>query len=256
MAGSLNIGLRHWLPLIAVGWVIAGAVLAEGRCTRRPAGAIAIVIALLVTHAGASIASRPHYLAHFNILAGPEERRHALLVDSNLDWGQGLPELTEWLRKHQQGRPLYLSYFGSDDPAFYDLPGVQRFGDLPFSRRPRIRPAPLGPGLYALGATQLQRVYSYVRGPWTPERERLYQELRVWLEHQAKRLPGAPVTTREGRVLTPDELDLALSDYDALVLGRITHRLEKVKPLAVLGGGAMLIYELGAGDLGWVSGDR
>jgi len=255
MAGSLNIGLRHGLPLIAAGWVLVGAMapLCEGVLTwRRPARLMTVtgvVAVLLVAHAWASIASRPHYLAYFNDLAGTAEKRHRLLVDSNLDWGQGLPELATWLREHRQGQTVYLSYFGSDDPAFYpELVGVVRWGDLPFSHHPRPLPSPLGPGLYVFGATQFQRVYSYVRGPWTPERERLYQDLHIWLWQQIAREPGTPFTSRSGRILAIAETEQALADHDALTLGRATNRLKDMKPIAALAGGGLLVFKLEADE--------
>lgn len=262
MAGNLNIGLRHGLPVIAVSWVLVGALgpLCAGLTWRRQARLMTVtgvIAVLLMAHAWASIASRPQYLAYFNCLAGPIEKRHRLLVDSNLDWGQGLPELAVWLQEHRQGRRVYLSYFGSDDPAFYPgLSGVVRWGDLPFSRKPRALPTPLGPGLYALGATQFERVYSYVRGPWTSERERLYLDLNAWLPQQGAQWPGATITGPTGRWLPPQEADLARADYDALTLGRFTHQLHRRKPLAVLAGGALLVFELNEGDLIWAAGTK
>ncbi|MCS6245271.1 MAG: hypothetical protein H2172_15670 [Opitutus sp.] len=258
IAGNLNIGLRHELPLIAAGWVLTGAVATLGTTKFRRARRWAVegaVVALLAAHAWASIAARPHYLAYFNLLAGPAEQHHRLLVDSNLDWGQGLPELATWLQENQQGRSVYLSYFGSDDPAFYpELSDVVRWGDLPFSRKPRALPTSLGPGLYVFGSTQFERVYSYVRGPWTAERERLYLDLNAWLPAQGARRPGATITGPTGRLLTPEEADLARADYDALTLGRVTHQLHRRKPLAVLAGGALLVFELQAADCPPTSG--
>lgn len=250
MAGSLNIGLRHWLPLIAAGWVVSGAVVLI-LCSGRRQGWIAGALLMLVCgHAAASIAARPDYIGYFNQLAGSPAHRHRLFADSNLDWGQGLPVLTDWLREHRKGRPVYLSYFGSDDPGFYDLPGVQRFGDLAFSRRPRPLPTTLGPGLYVFGATQFERVYSVVRGPWTAERERLYQQLLAWFAHNSRKPAGAPLTTTNGRPLSAEEVELALSDFDALTLGRVTHVLQNRAPLAMLSGG-ILVYELAADDEWW-----
>jgi hypothetical protein len=252
LTSHLNIGLRHVLPVIAAVWVLAGAVLTlelKGGVRRwRIAGGSALG-ALLAAHAWASLAARPDYLAYFNPMAGHEEQRHRLLSDSNIDWGQGLPALAAWLPEHQNGRTVYLSYFGSDDPEFYpQLAGVVRWGDLLFSQRPRMLPTPLGPGLYVLGATQLDRVYSYVRGPWTPERERLYQQLQAWLPQQGSRAPGSTLSSPSGRLLTPEEADLARNDYDALVLGRVSQLLQGRKPLAVLGGGALLVFELKADE--------
>jgi hypothetical protein len=249
MAGNLNIGLRHWLPVIAIGCILAGAVKLPP--FRRQNAAWCLCIGgLLLAHIVASVSARPHYLAYFNVLAGPRDSTHRLLADSNLDWGQGLPDLANWLRMHPTDRPVYLSYFGSDDPAFYPLPGVTRFGDLPFSRRPRPLPTLLTPGIYVFGATQFHRVYSTVRGPWTAEREHMYQEVRRLLLHNQPRSPGAPFTSLEGRILSAEEIQLAMEDYDSLTLGRLTSHLQNRVPLAVLPGG-MLVFDLPAGDDWW-----
>jgi hypothetical protein len=258
MAGSLNIGLRHELPLIAASWILAGAVARRDGFWRWRSGRLTATAGLCIVigaHVAESVRTRPDYLAYFNGLAGPEAHRHRLLVDSNLDWGQGLPALASWVRDHARDRPVYLSYFGSDDVLFYpELSGVIRWGDLPFSRHPRALPTLLGPGLYAFGATQFQRAYSVVRGPWTGQREALYQELHTWLREQNARPSGTPLTTRRGRVLSLEETTLALSDYDALTLGRITQGLQNHRPVAALGGGAVLVFEIDAALLEQLTG--
>jgi len=62
---------------------------------------------------GASAA--PHFLAHFNLPSRILFERHEMLVDSNLDWGQDLGRLKEWMDR--EGIPsLKLSYFGHGSP--------------------------------------------------------------------------------------------------------------------------------------------
>jgi hypothetical protein len=54
----------------------------------------------------------PHYLAYFNELVGGPKDGYKCLLDSNLDWGQDLPGLAEFLRQH--GNPeVILSFFGT-----------------------------------------------------------------------------------------------------------------------------------------------
>jgi hypothetical protein len=97
MAGNINIGLRHILPIYA-GLSIAGAVaavqLAEWSNAKKWAGA-AVVIALLWA-AGTGLWNHPYYLAYFNELAGSHPEN--ILVDSDLDWSQDYVELAEKLR--------------------------------------------------------------------------------------------------------------------------------------------------------------
>jgi hypothetical protein len=244
LAGSLNIGLRHIAPLIAVSWVIAGAAaLAVLDSPSRPrALAAAVLVALLASHIAASWSARPAYLAFFNRLAGTPAERNRLLVDSNLDWGQGLPALSEWLGEHRADRPLHLSYFGSDDPRAYPaLLDAVRWGDVYFERHPRRMPAALSPGLYAFGATQFRRAYTEVRGPWTPARDSLYRFLH---ESFTTKASGAPLKSRSGRILNDQEALLAATEYEALLLAKLTIGLEHDHPVAVLAGGALLVFEL------------
>lgn len=68
----------------------------------------------------------PHHLSYFNELTGGPENGHAVLVDSNIDWGQDLLYLKWWLDDHPTARPLKLAYFGQVDPQIlgieYSLP--------------------------------------------------------------------------------------------------------------------------------------
>lgn len=244
LAGSLNIGLRHIAPLIALSWVVAGAAalaVFDARSRLRPLAAT-VLVALLAAHIAASWSARPSYLAFFNRLAGAPAERNRLLVDSNLDWGQGLPALSEWLGQNRANRPLYLSYFGSDNPRAYPaLLDAVRWGDLHFERGPRGVPATLGPGLYAFGATQFRRAYTEVRGPWTPARAALYQFLH---ESFSNRAAGVPLRSRSGRVLDAQESLLAATEYEALLLAKLTLGLEHDQPVAALAGGALLVFEL------------
>jgi hypothetical protein len=43
-----------------------------------------------------------------------------MLVDSNLDWGQALPELRDWQRRNGV-ETVQLAYFGRIDPSIYGV---------------------------------------------------------------------------------------------------------------------------------------
>ena len=97
MAGHINIGLRHILPIYA-GLAIAGAVavvqLAEWSSEKKWAGPLVVV--LLLWMAGTGLWNHPYYLAYFNELAGSHPEN--ILVDSDLDWSQDYVELAGKLR--------------------------------------------------------------------------------------------------------------------------------------------------------------
>ena len=58
----------------------------------------------------------PHSLSYFNELAGGPANGSEYLLDSNIDWGQDLLYLRDWLKEHPEARPLKMAYFGFFDP--------------------------------------------------------------------------------------------------------------------------------------------
>jgi hypothetical protein len=126
---NVNLGLRYLLPVYPFLFVLGGVGLAEllRRAGRfgRPLLAIAIGCQL------ASLARvHPDYLAYFNELVRPADA-HRYLVDSSLDWGQGLRRLAR-AQRARGGEALRLSYFGTGRPEYYGV----RATLLPSSMRP------------------------------------------------------------------------------------------------------------------------
>jgi len=113
------IGLRYLLPVYPFLFVIAGGAIRTSwsRAPRwRRLGVAGLGAAMLLTIARI----HPDHLAYFNEPAGGPDGGHRILVDSNLDWGQDLKGLKAWMDEHDVPR-VKLSYFGSADPALYDL---------------------------------------------------------------------------------------------------------------------------------------
>jgi hypothetical protein len=163
----LNIGYRHLLPMLPFLWVYVarnGILLAEALAARRRPWIVIIGGVLVAWLAVSTLGIAPHYLAYFNTLAGGVDGGWRHLVDSNLDWGQDLPALSAYV-KREQVSPVFLSWFGSTYPHLYGLDLEYRLlpshfsypypGDAARSAYNPIHPAP---GLYAIGATNLQGV--------------------------------------------------------------------------------------------------
>lgn len=113
------IGLRYLLPVYPFLFVCAGGILrtawsGTGRWRRR--AVVGLCAGLLLT----LVRIHPHHLAYFNEAVGGPDNGHRILVDSNLDWGQDLRGLKTWMDANDVAR-IKLSYFGSVDPALYDL---------------------------------------------------------------------------------------------------------------------------------------
>ncbi|GIW98247.1 MAG: hypothetical protein KatS3mg111_1580 [Pirellulaceae bacterium] len=65
-----------------------------------------LAIVLVTLSAASSLRVHPHYTSYFNTLSGGPENGWRLLNHSNIDWGQDMLEVDEWIKEHPQCRPL------------------------------------------------------------------------------------------------------------------------------------------------------
>jgi len=110
MGSRIDIGIRHLLPAYPFLFILTAAILvrAQWRWKR-------FVLPLLVTAlAVESVSIYPYYVSFFNVLAGGPSRGHAILLDSNLDWGQDAQRLKTWIGAHGVSE-ICLAYFGIED---------------------------------------------------------------------------------------------------------------------------------------------
>jgi hypothetical protein len=127
---------RHWVFGLAVGSLLAWAV-------------------------ASSLMVYPHSLSYFNEFAGGPNKGYMHLLNSNIDWGQDLFYLKDWVRSHPEACPLGLAYHNYID---YRICGA-KFSPVPPD-------PPIGrqgtawsdfgphPGWFALD------LYSLTRGPY------------------------------------------------------------------------------------------
>lgn len=252
LPSHLNIGHRHILPTYPVLFIFAGTLgwaWRRARAHSRPAGTmLALLLAGLLGWQAAEVARiHPHYLAYFNPIAGGPAQGYRHLVDSSLDWGQDLPGLAKWLAVHRQpGEPVYVSYFGTDEPARF-VPDAVLMPRLPGFDRPR----PwywCEPGLYAISATMLQHVYMPQRGPWTLENERQYQEMRL-NDANFRALKAAPRDQSKPLLgLAPAQWAAAWNRYEILRFARLCHYLRARRPDAQPGY-SILVYRLSQAEI-------
>lgn len=98
MAGGVQIGIRHVLPLLAVLYVLAGVVFTRTRLRS------AIVVLAAVLAAVETLPRHPDYLAFFNLLARTNGQHERIAADSNLDWGQDLRRLAAHVKRNERLR--------------------------------------------------------------------------------------------------------------------------------------------------------
>ncbi len=152
--GNLNIGVRHILPtfpfiyiLVSIG-VIRGIKCIKTVLLRKTA--TATVFLLIGWYVFSSVSIWPFYITYFNEIAHGSENGHKYAVDSNLDWGQDLKRLNNWIEDYNRcalikcdpasgfGCPsycytianpppkhgetidkIYIEYFGGSDTSYY-----------------------------------------------------------------------------------------------------------------------------------------
>lgn len=155
LPSRLAIGFRHALPLLPWLCVIAAAGLSR-LWSRSGAPLRGAIVLLALWHATGTLSWYPHFLAYTSEYAGARDRGHEVLLDSNLDWGQGLLETRDFLRRRGIDR-VFLSYFGSALPEAYGIDYVPLPSFLGLPERTLGQGPP--PGYAVISATHLHGLY-------------------------------------------------------------------------------------------------
>jgi hypothetical protein len=120
----IQLGERYVLAIYPCLILLAAAAVRPLLAWRHAAIAVGVALALHVIPT--LLAARGGYLPYFNVIAGGPHDGHRWLADSNIDWGQDLPRLADWMKQHHVDR-IQLGYFGADAAERY---GISR-EDLP-----------------------------------------------------------------------------------------------------------------------------
>lgn len=137
---NLNIGVRHVLPTFPFMYLLVSGQLAQWikipwsqlKKSNYLMEKIKIVFVvslktyfkylllfvLVAWYLVTSIQTYPYYLAFFNQSIGGSANGYKYVTDSNLDWGQDLKRLTQWVDDNNLDY-IYLNYFGGGLPEYY-----------------------------------------------------------------------------------------------------------------------------------------
>ncbi|MFH1894421.1 MAG: glycosyltransferase family 39 protein [Patescibacteria group bacterium] len=161
LISNLNIGVRHLMPVFPFMILLVSAMTAkllkEPFLKLNPVrnlqflnGAKYAVLGILFLWQGISVvALYPHFLAYFNESIGGPDKGYLHVIDSNLDWGQDLKRLGQWMDKNGVDK-IYLDYFGGGSPNYY-------LGEKYLAWSGTKKPEELPRGSYlAISANQLQ----------------------------------------------------------------------------------------------------
>jgi hypothetical protein len=151
LRAKLNIGFRYAMPALPMLGVLcaAGVAAAWQEYGRRPRMLVAAAIAWLIIH---PLTYYPNFLSYISEYGPGRDRNYAVLVDSSMDWGQGLLQLRDFMRAHDIPS-VYLSYYGSALPSGYGIDHVPLVSFLALPG-PGTRTQPL-PRYIVISATNL-----------------------------------------------------------------------------------------------------
>ncbi|MEZ5400532.1 MAG: glycosyltransferase family 39 protein [Bryobacteraceae bacterium] len=151
---SMQLGVRLILPAVPFAAFVAAFVFAPGGWRWRPyLSAFGGLLLALV--AAQSARYYPHGMSFFNVWAGGSENGLRYLADSNIDWGQDLPSLAEWVRANHVDH-IRLFYFGNDTPwRFFSDETIERLAPPWGPDLVKSNPYRPEPGYYAVSATLL-----------------------------------------------------------------------------------------------------
>jgi len=192
MGSHLNAGFRYALPVLPLLAILAATGLARlwRSSSIRGRGGVVLLLALQVLSVATAY---PHLLAYTSVWAGDRDRADRVLLDSSLDWGQGLLELRDFM-EDEDVRRVSLSYFGSAMPEAYGIDYVP----LPsFFRLEGGEAREPGPRFTVISATTLHGLYLQGHDPFAAYRSRppyrvLGHTMFVYDEHATRSHMPAP----------------------------------------------------------------
>lgn len=206
---GLNLGIRYIIPAFPLFHIGIGALALLPTFSRRIfwVPIIALVAWLGIT----TVRAFPNYLPYFNEFAGGMENGEKYLLDSNIDWGQDLYLLKEYMDKNGIEK-IGLAYFGHVDPDLY-----------------KIKYENIKPGFTGIAAVSVNFVhgYPYVINYTIPLNQLSKSDIEALLRDKRH-------VYRKG-----DELLI----YDKFPRDKMRQILKGKKPKARLGG-SILIYEI------------
>jgi len=117
--GRLNIGVRHIMIIFPFTYILIIKEFKIRFSESKYKKALTALLLVLLIWIGIGVAiTYPSYLAYYNELTGGPKNGYKYITDSNLDWGQDLRRLNEWVEERGITE-IKVDYFGGGDPAYY-----------------------------------------------------------------------------------------------------------------------------------------
>ncbi len=149
---SVQLGVRYALPVLPFAFVFTGRLAQAIKLKGRLLFSVTAILALW--YFVSSVHIYPHYLAYFNEYVGGPSNGYKYLVDSNLDWGQDLKGLKEYMERRDI-EEVKLAYFGTAAPEYYGI-SYEPISDQDLAA---LKEGRFTRGVFAISATFLQGLY-------------------------------------------------------------------------------------------------
>ena len=118
---NYNNGLRYILPIIPFIFMFSSGILNIRLKKSIHNILFKVLIGILLSwYILSAIFVMPNYLAYFNEFIGGPENGHNYLLGANLDQGQDLKKLSDYLKENNIGT-IKLSYHGMFDPSYFNI---------------------------------------------------------------------------------------------------------------------------------------
>ena len=117
----INIGIRHVLPVYPFIFIFVAAALFRSRGPALPAPLRWVGVACVGLVAVESAAAFPRYIPFFNWPSGGRAEGWKYSVDSNLDWGQDMRRLENYLERRKSAENVCLATFSEAPPEHFGI---------------------------------------------------------------------------------------------------------------------------------------
>lgn len=114
---KLNLGVRHILPIYPFIYLWIALFIKDILFNFRTYIVYIAAAIFLLWHIISALFIHPSYLAYFNDVSGGPSAGGKYLADSNLDWGQDLKRLRDYLVNNDINDPIKIDYFWSGTEA-------------------------------------------------------------------------------------------------------------------------------------------
>ncbi len=122
---KLQLGIRYILPMFPFLYMFSAIMLgklSEILDKKKKIGLywtnVGLLVALLLWYVGVNITTFPSYLPYFNEFIGGSKEGWKYMVDSNVDWGQDLIRVKDFMDQNNIAK-IKIDYFGGGDLDYY-----------------------------------------------------------------------------------------------------------------------------------------